>query len=140
MLKYSGNISLIHAKINLAKINYMVPSIKIKKIAEMLDANVVCGNELVENEVEYAFASDLMSDVLTLDSENVVLVTGLTNMQTVRTAEMADIYCIVFVRGKKVTPEMIEVANENNAVLIECQYSMFKTIGILNSAGVNPVY
>ncbi|WP_244828037.1 DRTGG domain-containing protein [Carboxylicivirga sediminis] len=118
----------------------MATSIKIRKIAELLEAQVVCGVDLIENEVRYAFASDLMSDVLTLESEHLVLITGLTNMQTVRTAEMADINCIVFVRGKKVTPEMIDVASENNTVLIECKYSMFRTIGMLHDAGVSPVY
>ncbi|WP_255434163.1 DRTGG domain-containing protein [Carboxylicivirga sp. M1479] len=118
----------------------MASSIKIRKIAEVLDAQIVCGDSFIDHEVDYAFASDLMSDVLTLDSEQVVLITGLTNIQTVRTAEMADINCIVFVRGKRVTPEMIEVANENNTVLIECQYSMFKTIGLLHEVGVTPVY
>lgn len=118
----------------------MASSIKIRKIAELLDAQVVCGDDLIDNEVMYAFASDLMSDVLTLESEHLVLITGLTNMQTVRTAEMADINCIVFVRGKRATPEMIDLANENNTVLIECDYSMFKTIGMLYEAGVCPVY
>ncbi|WP_439182448.1 DRTGG domain-containing protein [Carboxylicivirga taeanensis] len=113
---------------------------KIKKIAEVLDAQVVCGEKFIDNEVVCAFASDLMSDVLTLESEQLVLITGLTNMQTVRTAEMADINCIVFVRGKKVTPEMIDVASENNTVLIECKYSMFKTISMLHEAGLCPVY
>ncbi|MCT4588090.1 MAG: PucR family transcriptional regulator ligand-binding domain-containing protein [Carboxylicivirga sp.] len=118
----------------------MARSIKIKKIAELLNAKVVCGADFIDKEVEQAFASDLMSDVLTLESEQLVLITGLTNMQTVRTAEMADIDCVVFVRGKKVTPEMIEVANENNMVLVECEYSMFRTIGMLYEAGVSPVY
>ncbi|WP_430813661.1 DRTGG domain-containing protein [Carboxylicivirga sp. RSCT41] len=118
----------------------MASSIKIKKIAELLDACVVCGEQYIDCEVNHAFASDLMSDVLTLESEQLVLITGLTNMQTVRTAEMADINCVVFVRGKKITPDMIEVAEENNMVLIECQYSMFRTIGVLYEAGVSPVY
>ncbi len=118
----------------------MASSIQIRKIAELLDARVICGDDLIDDEVKYAFASDLMSDVLTLESEHLVLITGLTNMQTVRTAEMADINCIVFVRGKKVTPEMIDVANENNTVLMECEYSMFRTIGMLYEAGLNPVY
>ncbi|MCG8582458.1 MAG: PucR family transcriptional regulator ligand-binding domain-containing protein [Bacteroidales bacterium] len=118
----------------------MASSIKINKIAELLDARVVCGEQYVDSEVNHAFASDLMSDVLTLESEQLVLITGLTNMQTVRTAEMADINCVVFVRGKKITPEMIEVAEDNNMVLIECQYSMFRTIGVLYEAGVSPVY
>ncbi len=118
----------------------MASSIEIRKIAELLDAHVVCGEQYIDSQVNYAFASDLMSDVLTLESEQLVLITGLTNMQTVRTAEMADINCIVFVRGKKVAPEMIEVAEDNDMVLIECQYSMFKTIGLLYEAGVSPIY
>jgi hypothetical protein len=51
-----------------------------------------------------AFASDLMSDVLTLKNDNLVLITGLATLQTIRTAEMADINCIIFVRNKKVSP------------------------------------
>lgn len=113
---------------------------KIRKIAELIDAQVICGEELIDNSISCGFASDLMSDVLTLESEHLVLITGLTNMQTVRTAEMADLDCVVFVRGKKVTPEMVEVAAENNIVLLECQYSMFKTIGLLHQAGLPPVY
>ncbi len=118
----------------------MASTIKVRQIAELLNANVVCGNEMLENDIKCAFASDLMSDVLTLESDQLVLITGLTNMQTVRTAEMADLDCVVFVRGKKVTPEMIEVASENNTVLMECEFSMFRTIGVLHDAGVNPVY
>ena len=60
-------------------------------------ATVVCGNGREDHEVQCAFASDLMSDVLTLDCNGVLLVTGLCNMQTIRTAEMADVSCILFV-------------------------------------------
>ena len=69
-------------------------------------ATVVCGNGREDHEVQCAFASDLMSDVLTLDCNGVLLVTGLCNMQTIRTAEMADVSCILFVRGKKATPDI----------------------------------
>ncbi len=113
---------------------------KIKEIADLLDANVVCGNENVDNEICCGFASDLMSDVLTLDSEQLVLITGLANMQVIRTAEMADVSCIVFVRDKQVSEEMIEVAKENNMTLLECRYSMFNTIGKLYQAGLKAVY
>ena len=113
---------------------------KIREIAELLEAQIVCGEEATDQEVCCGFASDLMSDVLTLDSEQMVLITGLANMQVVRTAEMADVNCIVFVRNKKVTPEMREVANENDMVLLECSFSMFNTIGRLYVAGLKPVY
>ncbi len=118
----------------------MVSTMKIRKIAEVLDAQIICGEEFIDNDIICGFASDLMSDVLTLESEHLVLITGLTNMQTIRTAEMADLDCVVFVRGKKITPEMKEIAIENNLVLMECKYSMFRTIGLLYGAGLNPVY
>ncbi|MCU4164061.1 DRTGG domain-containing protein [Carboxylicivirga caseinilyticus] len=113
---------------------------KIKEIAEILEAKVVCGEDDIDRDIRCGFASDLMSDVLTLDSENLALITGLANMQVIRTAEMADVNCIVFVRDKHVSNEMIEVAKENDMVLLECKYSMFNTIGKLFQAGLAPVY
>jgi hypothetical protein len=81
-----------------------------------------------------------MSDVLTLNSDSVTLITGLANVQSVRTAEMSDIKCIVYARGKKASPEMVELAEENEMVLMECRYSMFRISGLLYQAGVRPVY
>jgi serine kinase of HPr protein (carbohydrate metabolism regulator) len=112
----------------------------VKDIGEILEARIVCGEEFLYRPISCGFASDLMSDVLTLDSEEMVLLTGLANLQTIRTSEMAEVSCIVFVRNKKVTREMIEVARENNMVLMECKYSMFKAVSKLAEAGLNPVY
>ena len=83
---------------------------KIRQIMALTGATVVCGNGREDHEVQCAFASDLMSDVLTLDCNGVLLVTGLCNMQTIRTAEMADVSCILFVRGKKATPDILQLA------------------------------
>ena len=113
---------------------------KLQDILEVLDGQVVCGKERLNEEVDSGFASDLMSDVLTLQTNNMVLLTGLANVQTIRTAEMADIYCIVFVRKKKASPEIIKLARENNQVIIESPYSMFKSAGILYKAGLKAVY
>lgn len=113
---------------------------KLKDILEIIDGNVICGNDRLEEEVEAGFASDLMSDVLTLRINNLLLLTGLSNLQTIRTSEMADISYIVLVRKKKATPEIIELAKENNQVIIECPYSMFKTAGLLYKAGLKAVY
>lgn len=113
---------------------------KIKEVVALLNAKVVAGHAYLESEVEYCFSSDLMSDVLTVETDNLLLLTGLANLQTIRTSEMSDITKIIFVRRKKATEEMIQLAAENEIVLIECDYSMFKTSGLLYSAGLKPVY
>lgn len=112
----------------------------LKEVIQLLDAKVVCGSGELDREIEFAFASDLMSDVLTLKNDNLMLLTGLANLQTIRTSEMSDISNIIFVRNKKATPEMISVAEENQMVLIECAYSMFKASGLLYNAGLKPLY
>jgi predicted transcriptional regulator len=113
---------------------------KISDIVKLVEGTVVCGNEHLDQIIEMGFASDLMSDVLTLQSGNILLITGLANVQTIRTAEMADIMCIVMARNKKVTAEILHLAQENDIVIIECSFSMFKTCGILFASGLNPVY
>ncbi len=113
---------------------------KVEDIAKELDAHIVCDGEQGQYTIEVAFASDLMSDVLTLKHDHVLLITGLANTQTIRTAEMSDIKCIVFARNKKATPEMILLAEENDIIIIECRYSVFKTCGLLYQAGVKPIY
>lgn len=113
---------------------------KLRDILELLNGQVVCGNERLNEEVETGFASDLMSDVLTLQADNLILLTGLANVQTIRTAEMADVAYIIFVRRKKATAEIIELAKINNQVIIECDYSMFKSAGLLYKAGLKAIY
>ncbi len=113
---------------------------KLEKIAELLKAEVICGHDKLDREVKAVFASDLMSDVLTIDSVNLLLLTGLVNVQTIRTSEMSDIQNIVLVRNKQATPEMIEMAKENGMVIMQCAFSMYKTCGLLFQNGVNPVY
>lgn len=113
---------------------------KVKEIIQLTEATLVCGEGRLNDEVEKAFSSDLMSDVLTIDSEDILLITGLTNTQSIRTAEMADIHFILLVRNKKATPEMIELAHEIGIVLMETPFSLFKTSGILYESGLKPVY
>ena len=112
----------------------------IKQIAELIQGQILCNDNGDETNVERAFASDLMSDVLTLNTDSLLLVTGLANMQTIRTAEMAEIKNILFVRNKKPSEEMIQLANRENINIIICSKSMFKTCGELYKAGLNPVY
>ncbi len=112
----------------------------IKEVANVLGAEVVCGEHHLNREVEKAFSSDLMSDVLTLDTDKLLLLTGLANTQTIRTAEMADVVCIVFVRNKQASEEMKELAQEEDLILLQCKYSLYHTSGLLFSSGLQPVY
>ncbi|MCB8964263.1 MAG: hypothetical protein H6536_04390 [Bacteroidales bacterium] len=113
---------------------------KLEELVGHVGGNVICCKEGLNKEVEYAFASDLMSDVLTLKNENLVLITGLANIQAVRTAEMSDLSAIIFVRNKRVSEDMIRLAQENGIVLIEYPGTMFRLSGMLYNLGVKPVY
>lgn len=112
----------------------------ISEIGERCEGVVRSGERNLGMTMEYAFASDLMSDVLTTDVHNLLLVTGLSNLQTIRTAEMADIFGIVLVRGKRASREMIELAEEQGIVIIETTWSMFRVCGLLFGSGLKPVF
>ena len=113
---------------------------KLETIVEKIAGTVKTGSHLLQHDTEFAFASDLMSDVLTVDKEDILLITGLVNVQTIRTAEMADIRYILFARNKRVNCDIIQLAIENDMVLIECPYSVFKVCGILYNSGINPLF
>ncbi len=113
---------------------------KLTEVAAILNAEIICCEHKVNREVEAVFASDLMSDVLTIDSDKLLLLTGLVNVQTIRTSEMSDIQNIVLVRNKKASPEMIAMAEENGIVIMQCSYSMYKSCGLLFQNGLKPVY
>jgi len=112
---------------------------KLEEILKVTEAELVCG-ETGEMEIVNAFSSDLMSDVLTNEADEAVLITGLVNVQAIRTAEMADIGCILFVRDKEIPPNMIRLAEESDIVLMRTRHTMFWVCGMLYQAGLIPVY
>ena len=109
---------------------------KISMIKELLDAEVVCGEEHLGRHVYSACGSDMMSDVLAYVKDQAVLLTGLVNPQVVRTAEMMDMVCIVFVRSKSPSVEMVELAKESNIVLLKTSKRMYEACGKLYSKGL----
>ncbi len=109
---------------------------KISDIVTLLDGTVVTDGGDLELELHSACGSDMMSDVLAYVKNQAVLLTGLVNPQVVRTAEMMDMLCIVFVRGKKPTPEMIELANESGIVIITTEHRMYEACGRLYVNGL----
>ena len=112
----------------------------LQEVANLVNGEFICGAERAQDAVMHGFSSDLMSDVLTLKTSDFLLITGLANTQSMRTAEMSDTQYILFVRNKNVTPEMVELAEDSGIVVMRSPYSMFKTAGILYGAGMQPVY
>ena len=109
----------------------------ISKIRELLSAELICGEGDLSDEVYTACGSDMMSDVLAYVKDQAVLLTGLVNTQVVRTAEMLDMICIVFVRNKRPSEEMIALARDHNIVLMSTPKRMYEACGILYSEGLN---
>lgn len=110
---------------------------KISKVAEILDAEIVACCENSENDVSSACGSDMMSDVLAFVKDQAVLLTGLVNQQVIRTAEMMDMRCVVFVRSKQPSPEMLALAEECGIVVMTSKKRMYEACGLLYSNGLN---
>ena len=113
---------------------------KITEITTLLGGHIVCGKSRASTTVRYGFAADLLSDVLTLETDGILVITGLCTLQTIRTAEMAEIDCVVIARGKKVSPAMKDLADRTGVILVEADCSVFKASGILYESGLQPIY
>ena len=109
---------------------------KISTIQELLGATVLTGADRLGDHVYSACGSDMMSDVLAYVKDQAVLLTGLLNTQVVRTAMMMDMRCVVLVRDKKPTPEMVALAEESGIVLLASPKRMYEACGILYSNGL----
>ncbi len=108
----------------------------ISEVKDFLDAKILCGEEHIGKDVHTACGSDMMSDVLAFVKDQSVLITGLNNPQVIRTAEMMDIICICFVRGKVPDQAIIEMAADRGLVLMATDLRMFESCGILYEKGL----
>jgi hypothetical protein len=109
---------------------------KIRDVIDILSGRIIVDNHDLDEEVPRGGAADLMSDVLAFGTEGMVLMTGLTNPQVVRTAEMAGINVIVIVRDKTPPPETLELARESGITIINTGYTMYEACGRLFKAGL----
>jgi predicted transcriptional regulator len=109
---------------------------KLERIIHSLDAVVITKFMSDGDEIEWACATDLMSEVLYYSKDSSVLITGLTKQQAIRTADIADIRVVVFTRGKEPDTPTIELANEKRITLLITPYSMFTACGRLYEAGL----
>ncbi len=108
----------------------------IKDISEILCADILTEDVNLDKEVLGACGSDMMSDVLAFVKDQAVLLTGLVNIQVVRTAIMMDMVCIVFVRGKTPGEALIELAKESDIAILTTNLPMFPACGKLYGAGL----
>ena len=109
---------------------------KIREIQDLLQAELLCGEEFLDGEVESACCSDMMSDVVANVKDQGVLITGLVNAQVIRTAAMMDIPLVIFVRSKIPSEEMRILAEECGIVVMRSARRAYEACGILYSHGL----
>lgn len=109
---------------------------KIREILDALDARLLTPDADLEVDVHAACGSDMMSDVLAYVKDQSVLLTGLVNAQVVRTAEMMDMLCIVFIRGKRPDDAIIRLAQQRGIAVMTSPYRMFTACGLLYENGL----
>jgi hypothetical protein len=108
----------------------------VKEIIETLEAETVGSNKGESVAIEMACAADLMSDVLAFAKAGALLLTGLTTVQAIYTAEMADVKAICFVRGKAPQKEAVALAQSRGIVLLKTRLPMFESCGRLYKKGL----
>lgn len=113
-----------------------ITTMTLKEIKEILKAEVITGEDKLEEEITFAGGSDLMSDVLAFGKPGILLLTGLSNAQSVRTANIIDAKAIVYVRGKQPDDEGIKLAKEHGIPLLSTKLMMYATCGLLFSQGL----
>ena len=110
--------------------------VTLAQIKELMDAEIIVGEDKLNLEIKTAFGADLMSDVLAFARSGCLLITGLSNPQSVRTAYALDIAAIIVCRGKPLTDKFIEIARELGIPILWTQYIMFEACGRMYSEGI----
>lgn len=111
-------------------------SLTLFEVKNILNAEVLVGNNMLDKVVDAGCGADLMSDVLAFVKERWLLLTGLTNSHVVRTAELLDVSAIVFVRRKVPTQNILDMANKKSIVILTTDYTLFESCGKLYNAGL----
>jgi predicted transcriptional regulator len=111
---------------------------KLSEVAHVLDATFLSGEEQADTEIRGVCASDLMSDVLAFGSPGVLLLTGLTNAQSIMTADVADVAAVTYVRGKRPENGTVELARQKGIPVLLCNLPMFEACGRMFREGLAP--
>lgn len=112
-------------------------SLTIESVVEALGCEVIWGGERLKDlRLTACFAADLMSEVLAFSEPEALLITGLTNVQAVHTADVAEMKAILFVNGKRPGQQVLELARERGIPLLTTKHTMFEACGILHRNGL----
>lgn len=112
---------------------------QLAEIKDFLKCQIISQNPELGIDIDFAYASDLMSDVLLLAKPGALLLTGLANNQTIRTCKIAASSAIIFVRGKKPPDAAVKLAAEYKIPILSTELSMFDACGILFSNGIKGI-
>ena len=110
---------------------------KLQQVADLLEAYVLSGAELLDKEVDNVFCTDMMADVLAYASSDTVLVTRLLNLSVVRSSIMAEIHCVVFSDNAMADPSILHLAEDHEIVIMETEHSMLEAVELLLDAGLS---
>ncbi len=108
----------------------------LREVKEILEAELLTGEDGLDVEIRMACGADLMSDVLAFSKSESLLLTGLTNPQVVHTAEIAEIKAVCFVRGKRPPTETVELAGDRGIPLLCTSLPMYESCGRLYNHNV----
>jgi len=115
---------------------------KLREILQAINGRLISNHADLDRKVDFGAAADMMSDVLAFTNPNAVLITGLTNSQVVRTAEMAEVAVLVFCRGKMPAADTMTLAEEKGIPMVVSDYTMFEACGrlfVLGLRGCDPI-
>ncbi|NLB91498.1 MAG: hypothetical protein GX786_09820 [Clostridiales bacterium] len=108
----------------------------VRDIVQAVDGRVLVGEDQMDREIKSACGADLMSDVLAFVKEKTLLITGLTNLLVVRTAEMLDITCILFARGKVPSEDILQEAKKLDLIVLSTDLTTYTACGVLYKLGL----
>ena len=109
---------------------------RLQQVVDCLGCEVLAGHDCLDRKIDLGFAADLMSDVLAYAQHGGLLITGMTNAQSMHTAEIADMSAVVMVRGKRPADDVIAFAKRRGLPLLLTPYSMFDACGLLYGLGL----
>ena len=111
---------------------------RLEEVARLVEGEFLEGEDKGGTIIDRAYAADLLSDVLALTEERTTLITGTISPQVIRVADILNVIAIIFVRGKRPSPELVEYAQELGIPLVFTKKTMFETCGLLYTHGVRP--
>jgi predicted transcriptional regulator len=112
---------------------------KLAEIRDILECEVLTENDDLSVDVNQVVASDGMSEILAFAKSSELMITGLTNIQSIRTADVAGVSAVIYCRGKRPDKRVVEFAKQKRIPVMITKMVMFDICGILYNKGLKGV-